>query len=831
MALYSYISIFALICYIGLIVLVLKRGYREVLYRAMAIYLAAMAYWQLTSLFVSISRTPEQALFWYRMMTIGPGAVFIFFFSFVSAFRHDPRRKPMRQIGTLFSVYILMTGLFAGKFLVPGVERHASTGLYIPALGPLIPVYFIISLAFLAVAIYDLVKDYRGSRNEEHRSRIRYLLLAVLLVFIGGAANFDPHLRGYPIDIVTNLSHALLITYAIFRHRLLNIKLALKTGLLYSTLTITITALNLLLMFFLKTVFSEFAGYTTFGAVLIVAFLLAIFFNSLRERFQQGIDRLFWGKRYGYYQMMRDFAVASVSLISLNDLANKVTAMIQDTVQVSTVALFLQDPEQADYRIWSMRGPAPPDLKTVSFSKDSPLVRVLARKHSLPAREVHLLPQLHGLWKAEIESITVLHVENFFSLLFKDTLIGFLTVSSHVSGRPLSEQEKELLKFFANQVAVSINNALSFERMRRMSITDPLTGVFNRRYFNEAIEQEKERLEDGGSLGLIMLDVFNFKYYNDHYGHPAGDLLLKELARLLQESVRSGDIVVRYGGDEFAILLPGATLQTGHLVAERIREKVEQWNRRLGLKLFEEKLTVTMGVYAVGCRNLDDLVKLADKELYLARESEERRNLLRSLERLNKDRQKLSFEMVLGLARAVELRDPYTRGHSERVNRLAVKLGRVLGLQGPEIEKLGYAALLHDLGKIAVPRSILQKRGTLTATEMRLVQEHSVIGEEIVQAINLLHGTAPLIRHHHERYDGGGYPDGLKGKAIPLGARILAVTDSYDAMLSSRPYRSALTFDEAIGELRRHAGSQFDPEIVLAFTGLVESRADRAGQA
>jgi diguanylate cyclase (GGDEF)-like protein len=823
MALYSYSSIAALIVYIILIALILKKGYRESLYRSMAIYLGAMAYWQMTSLFVSVSHTPEQALFWYRLMTIGPGVVFIFFFSFVKTFRNDPRRDNLQNLGHFIVILVILAGLLKGHYLVPAVKQHPGTGLFIPAdFGVLIYAYLAVGMFFTGMAIWDLARDYRSSKNEEHRSRIRYLLVGVLLVFAGGLANFDVYLRGYPIDIVANLSHAVLITYAIIRHRLLNIKLVLRTGLLYSTLTITISVFYLLLMFTIKTVFSDLSGFSTYTAAIIVAFLIAIFFNSLRERFQESIDRLIWGNRYEYYQMMRDFATASVSLISLDNLVNKLTEMIHRTLQVGTVALFLKEMDGDSYRIWSCRGKESEDMD-LAFGRESHLVRWMAlRKRPLQIRDVYLLPQLHGLWKTELESLAALNVEMLFPLLFKDNLIGFLTVSSHFSGRSVSEQEKELLKLFANQVAVAVNNALYFERVRKLSITDPLTGTYNRRFFNEAIEREKEKLKDGGTLGLIMLDVFNFKSYNDRYGHPSGDLLLKELANILHESIRASDIVVRYGGDEFSILLPAASLQTSHQVAGRIREKLEQWNQKQGLKLFGEKVTVTMGIYSVDYQEVDNLVKLADKELYLARESEERRNMLRSLESLGKDRQKLSLEMVLGLARAVEIRDPYTRGHSERVSELAIQLGKAMGLQGPEIENLGYAALLHDLGKIAVPRSILQKKGGLTAEEMRVVQEHTAFGEEIVQEINLLRDTAPLIRHHHERFDGYGYPNGLKGEEIPLGSRILAVVDSYDAMLSTRPYRSALTFEETVAELRENAGTQFDPEVVFTFCNLID---------
>ena len=411
-------------------------------------------------------------------------------------------------------------------------------------------------------------------------------------------------------------------------------------------------------MFALNSAFNNLAGYTTITAAVIMAFLIAFFFNSIRERFQQSIERLFWGKRYEYYRMMRDFATASVTLISLEQLAQKITAMIKDTLQVEVVGLYLRNTDQKDYRLWDCRGPAFDCRRVITFREDSPLVRWLAlHQQPLHLRELDLYPQLRGLWKSEINNLENLQTEVLFPLFSKDTLIGFLSVSKHNSGRPLNEHERELMKFFANQIAVAVNNALNFERVRILSITDPLTGVYNRHHFNAVLTSEKEKIKKGGSLGLIMLDVYNFKSYNDRYGHPAGDLLLKELAGLLQSSIRAGDTVVRYGGDEFAIILPHATRKTGLQIKKRISQKITQWNQMQGLKLFGEKLGVSMGVYAVEYNEIDNLVKMADKDLYLSRENEERRNLLQSLERIGRDRQ-LSLEMILGLARAVEFRDP-----------------------------------------------------------------------------------------------------------------------------------------------------------------------------
>jgi len=190
------------------------------------------------------------------------------------------------------------------------------------------------------------------------------------------------------------------------------------------------------------------------------------------------------------------------------------------------------------------------------------------------------------------------------------------------------------------------------------------------------------------------------------------------------------------------------------------------------------------------------------------------------------DRQALEqhyVDTMASLMEAVEAKDPYTRGHTDRVVELAVSLARAVGVSGKELRDIKRAAALHDVGKIAVPEAVIRKPGRLSPEELALMQKHPAKGESILGPLRFLNAAKPIIRHHHERYDGGGYPDGLKGKAIPLGARILAIADAYDAMTSNRPYRKAMTPAEALAEIEANAGKQFDPELVEAFVRMMRS--------
>jgi diguanylate cyclase (GGDEF)-like protein/putative nucleotidyltransferase with HDIG domain len=356
-------------------------------------------------------------------------------------------------------------------------------------------------------------------------------------------------------------------------------------------------------------------------------------------------------------------------------------------------------------------------------------------------------------------------------------------------------------------------------RAMRLALTDPLTGLGNHRHFHERLERElRHAHEKRLPLTLCLVDVDDFKRINDRFGHPAGDRVLSQLASRLRQTGEA----FRLGGDEFALLLPGydegAALTAATSVVDRISTlELDQ----LG------PVTVSAGVATspAHAADRDELIRLADSALYWAKEYGKNRVRayrpdvieLAELKRLASGPDRAArFRAAASLARAVDARDVYTGSHSQRVADLAARTARRLGLADEEVELTRLAASLHDLGKLAIPEEILRKPGPLTEPERMVLERHPQIGFRMLESLGV-DPVAEWVLHHHERWDGSGYPDGLPGASIPLGARIIFVADAYDAMTSERVYRRRVTPDEAIAELQRCAGSQFDPEIVDAF--------------
>lgn len=422
----------------------------------------------------------------------------------------------------------------------------------------------------------------------------------------------------------------------------------------------------------------------------------------------------------------------------------------------------------------------------------------------------------------------------------KGNLLGYRGADTDITERRSAEIEKEKL----NKELIKSN-----KRLKQLSLRDIQTGLYNHRYLEEIIEVEFHRARRYvHPMSVIMLDIDYFKSINDVYGHQFGDLVLKQIANQLKRMVRRYDIVIRFGGEEFIIISPGVDRSRALILARRLLDAFNLYN--FGNKKHTVKLKLSLAVVSYPEDRITkgmDLINLADQIINGVKEAGGNRiyssvdikkkkhrvldegketadiKLLKvKLDRLGKRAHQSLVEAIFAFAKTIELKDHYTGEHVENTVYYATEIARELGLPKDEIELVRQAAILHDLGKIGISEKILLKKSKLTKKEFEEIKKHPQIAVDILRPIQYLHGIIPFIFYHHERWDGKGYPSGIKGEEIPIGARIIAIADVYQALISQRPYRKAYSKKEAIKIIKNGFGTQFDPHVVNVFLKILQ---------
>ena len=444
----------------------------------------------------------------------------------------------------------------------------------------------------------------------------------------------------------------------------------------------------------------------------------------------------------------------------------------------------------------------------------------------------------------------------------------------------------------ADLISGALHGAMSFQKAQDQAITDGLTGVKTHRFFMETLSAEWKRATRAGRpFSLVLIDLDRFKFVNDFYGHLEGDLVLRRVGQLLEENCRRSDIVARYGGDEFVVLMP----ETNSEQCRQLAGKLRAWIASDPL-LREKNVTGSFGIssFPVHGSTPQELIQVADASMYLSKhqggnavstadhfDPDEakrwKRDVLEAylgvtLKRLFKTGPEaleeicnrleqfmrsvesteirpqaptessssdgsarpaeaqpvqmtppLIVETLSSLAIAIDGKDPFTHCHSQKVSSYAVALADALGMEKSNIETIRLAGLLHDIGKVGIPEEILNKNGPLNPDEWDLMMQHINYGASIIEKCKGLDHIRAIVLHHHEFFDGSGYPHALSGEAIPLGARIIGIADAYDTITSERSYKRARSAEDALSELERCSGAQFDPKLVEVFVKTIRA--------
>ena len=443
---------------------------------------------------------------------------------------------------------------------------------------------------------------------------------------------------------------------------------------------------------------------------------------------------------------------------------------------------------------------------------------------------------------------------------YGETLLGVLNVESR-DENAFAPQDVLILNTLADLLATALHNSFVFQKLQQQSITDGLTGIKTRRFFWEALSSEWKRASRSGRpFSVVLIDLDKFKEVNDSLGHLEGDLVLARVGRLLEQKCRQSNVVARYGGDEFIILMPETGIEQAQVLAERLR----LWLATDPM-LEEHKITGSFGVasFPVHGFAMEDLIRVADEGMYVAKHAggnqvstsepfregsavqgqllssyiegflrrehngpEDLEELVGTLRKIcgNADDGDTSAirEAIEALTQAAELREVNASGHGEQCGHYAGIIASGLNLSSQEVADVAFAARVHDVGKLFINERILNKSGPLTEEEFSVIKTHPQASVEVLRAIPHIERVAQAVLSHHEAFDGSGYPFGLQGEGIPLFGRILSVVDTYVNMMSERPFAPSKTHEQAIAELEKLSGTRFDGMIVRLFARLLK---------
>jgi len=460
-------------------------------------------------------------------------------------------------------------------------------------------------------------------------------------------------------------------------------------------------------------------------------------------------------------------------------------------------------------------------------------------------------------------------------VFYAEQLHGILYVES-ATPIDFSEEEVLLLRTLADLIAGARHNSLSFQKAQEQAITDGLTGVKTHRFFMEALSAEwKRSTRAGRAFALVLMDLDRFKFVNDFYGHLEGDLVLQRVGHILETNCRRSDVVARYGGDEFVILMPETNMEHARQLASKLRGWVSA-----DPLLREKNISASFGIacYPLHGSSPQELIQVADASMYLSKHQggnavstadhfdpneakKWKRDVLEAYlgvtlkrlfstgpeafeeiyQRLTQFTESLAateiggskpstapvqgpqalpqavLDTVTSLAFAIDAKDHYTQGHSQKVSAYAALIAEAMEMSDAEVEEIRLGGVLHDIGKVGIPENILNKSGPLNPDEWETMKSHVKFGAKILDPLTPLARIREMVLHHHEYFDGSGYPEALAGEKIPLGARIIAIADAYDTITSDRTYKKARKAGDALAELERCANAQFDGTIVEIF--------------
>jgi len=549
-------------------------------------------------------------------MLLGSMLMPVAFFGFAQDFLMKDRWKWL-YLGYisygLIQVVNFMGLIIKDAYLLDGLLYNEYDDLGIVISGT----YWALFVGFLG---YELFQEYRRAEDVFYRNRIKYLLGVTVMTFAGSLTN-TTRLQVFPVDIAFNAVSAILISYAILRHRLLEIRVVVRKGLWYSIPTIIIGAGYFLIISLVISIFHSISDASLFTISLLIAVSAAVVAQPLRDKAQNLIDKYFFREKYDSSLMLQRVSSSAASVLDLDKLTNLILEELLSTLHIKRAGFFLKKNEDGDFEIVTHRGMD--EIDPINLRAGHPLIEWFKTSNRvLTDNDLDVFPQFKALWEHEEIDLENLGVELYIPLKVGPNLVGLLVIGPKLSEEKYARDDELTLTTLANQTAVAIENARLFYQVQQLAIIDDLTGIYNRRHLLELSEREFKRAQRfRRSLSIVMMDIDHFKMVNDSHGHAVGDEVLRIVAERCKNNIRTVDVLGRYGGEEFIFLLPETGLSEAFQITERLCNRIA--DSPINTSVGDISITASFGIasFSADVSDLNALLRHADMALYSAKRS------------------------------------------------------------------------------------------------------------------------------------------------------------------------------------------------------------------
>ena len=822
------IPLFATLCNLFLL-LTFMSAKKDRLIRSFMLLLICLSLWPLASLFMRLSLYPG-VVFWFQVSMSSiicvPLAIYLFLHHYTKS--RGSFLLIVFNVGTVLMIVLNALEIFITDIEIVAGENGQSALSY----GIGWPSVFLILFAAAELVMAARLIYRSVAKGGQPSNNFRPLFVGICIMCVAMVLDLIPGLAAvFPVDPFACMINALLIYYMLYRKRVFTLTQFASDSSTYLVSTV-LTTLILFSGFrsverFLDKYLSRFQDYKMLLMAVIFSLLTILVFMLLKRL----ANNLFVKGEQARENTLKNFSYAINKTLNQSEIISVFTDVVRENVDVETAYIFVRGAENR-YKMLSctdkMRSTA------VYMEGDSPLIKwLLHNRESVTYSTFKYTSNYKSMWETEKETLNRLQVEFILPVLCDEALIGVVLLSAKRSKKPYSYSEVSFLESVASMVSIAMKNADLYETIREEAQLDPLTNIYNRRCFAEKFEtmlvENKQNL-----VTLLLLNFDDFRLYNELYGSVDGDNVLIQFAEILRMVIGSRGLIGRYGGKEFSVCLPLCSSEEASMYVEKIRDNL---NSVLNSTLSETKkfLTFSAGIctYPSAASNTKQMITYANMAVDTAKKSGKNKTVIyskkqagdvngRSAQNVEAIGQEYA-STIYALTAAIDAKDHYTFSHSKNVSYLATQLAQAIGLDDEHVEMIRQAGLLHDIGKISIPETILTKKARLTNEEYEIMKGHVTNSISMIRHLPSLDYVIPIAISHHERYDGRGYPRGLAGESIPLGGRVLGVVDAFDAIVSKRPYKDAMTIDDALAEIERNLGKQFDPMLGQAFVDLVRN--------